>query len=258
MYFSNDAVILGLVLSLLAGLSTTFGALIALLIKKTDFKSLALALGFSAGVMVYISFVELLSDSISHIGFFSANGAFFGGILFIYLIDILIPHEYIAECLPFDKQDKSSKYLLKAGVFTAIGIAIHNMAEGMAVFAGTMHTVGIGIILAIAIAIHNIPEGISVSLPIYCATNSRKKAFWFAFFSGLTEPLGAIITALILWPFLTPLLVNALLAFVAGIMLYISFDELLPAAHRYGEEHLVALGIILGMLVMAATLGLLR
>ncbi|MFA6432048.1 MAG: zinc transporter ZupT [Candidatus Margulisiibacteriota bacterium] len=253
----QNPIFIGLVLSLFAGLATTIGALIALLVKKTDFKILALALGFSAGVMFYISFVELLGQSINHIGMLSANIAFFLGILLIYLIDVLIPHEYIAECIPHAKE-AHLKPLIKTGVMTTIGISIHNLAEGAAVFVGTIHSIGIGIFLAIAIAIHNIPEGISVSLPIYCATGSRKKAFWFSFFSGITEPIGALLAVLFLWPFLTPFFVNWLLAFVGGIMVYISFDELLPAANKYGEEHVVGLGIILGMLVMAASIVMLR
>jgi len=257
MVMNNNPMIIGLALSLFAGLATTFGALLGLLVKKNDFKVLALGLGLSAGVMLYVSFAELLMNSISHLGFLPANLAFFGGLLLIYVIDILVPHEYIAECLP-TTGDKRTKRLAAAGIMIAIGIAIHNVAEGMAVFIGTIHSVRVGLFLAIAIAIHNIPEGISVSLPIYCATGSRKKAFWFSFCSGLTEPLGALIAILFLWPFLTPQLVNILLAFVGGIMVYISFDEILPAAHKYGEEHVVALGIILGMVIMAGTLVFLR
>ncbi|MDD4179638.1 MAG: zinc transporter ZupT [Candidatus Margulisbacteria bacterium] len=254
--FSNPIVV-GLTLSLLAGLATTIGALIGLLVKKNDFKVLALGLGLSAGVMIYVSFAELLMNAIGHIGFLPANLAFFGGLLLIYLVDILVPHEYIAECLPTSGDTKTKK-LARTGVMTAIGIAIHNVAEGMAVLVGTVHSLGVGLVLAVAIAIHNIPEGISVSLPIFCATGSRKKAFWFSFCSGLTEPLGALMAIIFLWPFMTPFFVNILLAFVGGIMVYISFDEILPAAHRYGEEHVVALGIILGMIVMAGTLTVLR
>lgn len=247
----------GLLLSLLAGSATTLGALLALLVKKNNFRILALGLGFSAGVMIDISLLELLGGSINHVGFLAANLAFFAGIAFIFLIDIFVPHEYIAECLPTE-QNPQLKKLAKAGVMTAAGIAIHNVIEGVAVFTGAVHSFRAGILLATAIAVHNIPEGISVSLPIFYATNNRKKAFWLSFFSGLTEPLGALISALLLWPFLTPGFINLLLAFVAGIMLYISFDELLPAAHKYGEEHLVTLGIVLGIFLMSTTLFLLR
>ncbi|MBN3033386.1 MAG: zinc transporter ZupT [Candidatus Saganbacteria bacterium] len=254
----KEIVLIGIGLSLLAGFSTTIGALLSLLIKKNDNKTLALGMGLSAGVMIYISFVELLGRSIGQIGFIWANIIFLAGILLVFLIDVVIPHEYIAECLPVDKNDRKAEQLARTGMLTAIGIAIHNVAEGVTVFVGTVHSIGVGVILAAAIAIHNIPEGISVSLPVYCATNSRKKAFWYSFASGLTEPLGAVAAALLLWPFLTPGLVNGMLAFVAGIMIYISFDELLPAAHKYGEEHLVSLGIILGMMIMWGTLVFLR
>jgi len=253
---TNQPILFGLLLALLAGLSTTIGSFLGLFVKKTDFKLLALGLGFSAGVMINVSFVELLGQSISHIGMLWANTAFFAGILIAGLVDMLVPHEYIAECLPTN--DPQLKPLIKAGVMTAIGIAIHNVAEGMTVFVGTVHSLGVGIVIAVAIAIHNIPEGLSVSLPIYCATGSRKKAFWLSFLSGITEPIGALIAVLVLWPFLTPAFTNWLLALVAGIMVYISFDELLPAAHKYGEEHVVVSGLILGMLVMTVTLVILR
>jgi ZIP family zinc transporter len=147
--------------------------------------------------------------------------------------------------------------LLRTGLFTAVAIAIHNFPEGLATFGTTLSNIKLGIIIAVAIALHNIPEGISVSVPIFYATGSKKKAFYYSFLSGLAEPVGAIIGFLIIYPFLSAALITAMLAFVAGIMVYISIDELLPMAHKYGHSHTVIFGVILGMFVMAISLILL-
>ncbi|MCK4319320.1 zinc transporter ZupT [Candidatus Micrarchaeota archaeon] len=245
---------LALALTIFAGLSTGIGSLIALFIKKFKDSHLCIALGFSAGVMIYISFSELLPSAVADIGFLFGNLAFFAGILFIALIDFLIPHEYIAEHM---KVDKKNRKLMKAGVFIALGIAIHNFPEGLVTFMATLKDVNLGIPLAIAIAIHNIPEGIAISMPIFYATKSRKKAFMWSFLSGVAEPVGAVIGFLLLSPFLTPMLLSAILAFVAGIMVFISFDELLPLTFKGENSHLSIVGIIMGMFVMALSLYLL-
>ncbi len=240
-------------LTVLAGLSTGIGSSIAFFIRKPKYSYLAVLLGFSAGVMIYISFAELLKGAINEVGFKTANLSFFIGIAFIAIIDILIPHTYIAE------EAKNEKDILKrAGVFTALGIAIHNFPEGLATFASAATgNVRLGLAIATAIGIHNIPEGISVSVPIFYATGSRRKAFLYSFGSGVAEPIGALIGYAILLPFLSQSLISCLLAFVAGIMIYISLDELLPLAHKYGEEHLVLIGLLGGMAVMAFSLWML-
>jgi zinc transporter, ZIP family len=262
-----------LLLTLLAGLSTGIGSGIAYFIRKPGPTVMSLVLGFSAGVMLYVSFAELLHTSFEKIGFGMANLWFFGGIAFIALIDILIPHEYKEEhvkvkddasseeqeliMLRFgkDKKQPSHRLLMRAGLLTAIGITIHNFPEGLAVFSsGITGDRGFGILVAVAIALHNIPEGISVSIPIWQATGSRNKAFLFSFAAGLAEPVGALIGYALLFNFLTPTLIFSLLAFAAGIMVYISLDELLPTAHSYGKEHLVIIGVIGGMAVMALSI----
>lgn len=279
-----------LLLTTLAGLSTGIGSAIAFFIRKPKYSYLAVMLGFSAGVMIYISFVELLKTSVENVGFSTANLGFFAGIGVIALLDILIPHEYEeerAEDTHFPtvrrvvrrvfrrvfRQDKlrqekgaeqsssavgQPSVLMRVGVLTALGIAIHNFPEGMVTFASVATgDVALGIKVAVAIAIHNIPEGIAVSVPIFYATGNRRRAFLWSFSSGLAEPVGAIIGYAILRPFLTPTLLSTLLASVAGIMVYISLVELLPVAHRYGKHHLVVAGIVAGMLVMAVSLFLL-
>jgi ZIP family zinc transporter len=249
----SDVVSLALLLSFLAGISTTIGAVAAFFIKKPTHGILGLTLGFSAGVMINVSFVELLTKSMDGIGFLHANFAFFVGMAVILAIDILIPHEYIAE-----KVESKDPKLMKTGILTALGTAIHNFPEGFATFVGSLYSIEVGILLAIAIAIHNIPEGISVYIPIFYATGNKRKAFLYSFASGIFEPIGAVIGAAFLLPFMTDYLIYCVLAFIAGIMVYISFDELLPAAHRYGKEHTVAIGVISGMAVMTLSLIMLR
>jgi ZIP family zinc transporter len=238
----------------LAGLSTGIGGLIAYFIKKPKFSYLSFLLGFSAGVMIYVSFVELLGKSINEMGFLLANICFFGGIVGIYFVDKFIPHIHLdTKPDPFHKI-KHRKKLMAAGVFTAIGIAIHNFPEGMAVLAVSLDSLALGLPIAFAIAVHNIPEGIAVSVPIYYATGNRKKAFVYSFLSGVAEPAGATIGYLLLLPFLTPMVLYATLAVVAGIMVFICFDELLPISKEYGSEHLSTFGLFLGMVVMMLSL----
>ena len=266
-----------LVLTTLAGLSTGIGSAVAFFIRRPKYSYLALLLGFSAGVMIYISFTELLGTAIKDVGFVTANIAFFIGILFIAVIDILVPHEYEEERpassqpgigeiveqkksgLPSPLVAPSKSSLMRSGVLLALGIAIHNFPEGLVTFTcAASGDVAFGVMIAVAIALHNIPEGIAVSVPIFYATGSRRRAFTYSFLSGIAEPVGALIGYAILLPFLTPGLLSAVIAFVAGIMIYISLDEILPLAHRYGQEHLVIIGVGVGMLVMAASLFLLR
>ena len=248
-------------LTTLAGLSAGIGGLVVFFIRKPKLSYLSPLLGFAAGVMIYVSMVELLLESMDAIGFFFANVAFFVGILFMFFLDKLVPHIHIdTEPEPFHKENVSSfdqeteSRLKKAGVLTAIGIALHNFPEGMAVFTVSLLDVSLGIPIAIAIAVHNIPEGIAVAVPIFYSTKSRAKGFGYSLLSGLAEPAGALIGFLLLYPFLTEGVLNATLAFVGGIMVFISFDELLPISRDYGNEHTSNIGLFLGMLVMMVTL----
>ncbi len=254
-------------LTLFAGLSTGIGSAIAFFAKRTNTGFLSLALGFSAGVMIYVSFVEIIVKARDSIipevgdvaGHWYTTAAFFGGILFIAIIDKFIPsvenpHEmHSVEEMADEKAMKSAK-LMRMGLFTALAIAIHNFPEGLATFTAAITEPALGVAIAVAIAIHNIPEGIAVSVPVYYATGSKKKAFWLSFLSGLAEPVGALIGYLILMPFMSPVVFGVLFAGVAGIMVFISLDELLPAAEEYGEHHLSIYGLIAGMAVMALSL----
>ena len=248
---------LALLITAIAGLSTGMGSIIAFFIKKPKVVYLSFSLGFSAGVMVYVSFMELLPQALEQIGQIISVTAFFLGILFIGFIDILIPekenpHSFIglSERLGVKTNDK----LMRTGLFTVLAIAIHNFPEGLVTFGAALSDIRFGAVIAIAIAIHNIPEGISISIPIFYASGNKKKALEYSFLSGLAEPAGAIIGFLILLPFLSTSILYSLLGFVAGIMVYISIDELLPIAHQYGHGHTVIIGVVLGMLVMASSL----
>jgi len=186
------------------------------------------------------------------------TGAFFGGMLFIWLIDQLVPdfenpHE-MSMIGTMNSAPSEEARLHRMGIFTAVAIAIHNFPEGLAVFFSALSDQNLGVVIAATIALHNIPEGMAIAVPIYFATKSRMRAFSYSFLSGLAEPLGAIIGYALLKPFLTPVVFGSVLAGVAGIMVYISLDELLPAAEEYGEHHIAISGLILGMVVMAVSL----
>ncbi len=256
-----------ILLTIGAGLATGIGSCIALFAKQTSKKFLSFSLGFSAGVMIYISFMELLHsarlDLAEEMGSVMADtlvvSLFFGGITIAALIDKIVPkvenpHEIRGVEQMENVTPEMKQKLSRMGIITAIAIGIHNFPEGIATFMSAIESPEVGVAIAIAIAIHNIPEGIAVSVPIYIATGSRKKAFWYSFLSGLAEPVGAIVAYLILTPFITPVLMSGTFAVVAGIMIYISFDELLPAARAYGEHHISIYGLITGMVIMAVSL----
>lgn len=264
----HQAVILAFGLTLFAGLSTGIGSAIAFFTKTTNTKFLSVSLGFSAGVMIYISFMEILPKSIEIMtddaglktGNFLAIVGFFVGMLVIAIIDKLVPsfenpHEIRkVEDLEDTRETEKKRKLYRMGMMSALAIAIHNFPEGLATFIVALKDIKLGFPIAIAIAIHNIPEGIAVSVPIYYATGSRKKAFKYSFLSGLAEPLGALFGFLILMPFMNDILFGFIFASVAGIMVFISIDELLPAAREYDQPHLSLYGLMGGMAVMALSL----
>jgi len=268
-------VLIALLLTMFAGLSTGIGSAIAFLARRTNTKLLSVALGFSAGVMIYISFVEIFPDArssfIATYGEFRGTlftlAAFFGGMLIIALIDKLIPsfenpHEMRSiESMDNEKSAVNFRKLYRMGVMTAVAVGIHNFPEGIATFMSALKDPALGVAIAVAVAIHNIPEGIAVSVPVYYATGNRKKAFTLSFLSGISEPVGAFLAYLVLMPFMEAghfeLIFGTIMAGVAGIMVFISLDELLPSAEEYGEHHLAIYGLIGGMAVMALSLLLL-
>lgn len=263
-----ENLLLAFSLTLIAGLATGIGSLLALFTSTTNTKFLSVALGFSAGVMIYVSMIEIfvkakdaLTEAMGVVwGNWMTVGGFFAGMFLIALIDKFIPHKtnpHEAKKVEEMKQPEENvqkQGLLRMGTFTALAIAIHNFPEGIATFTSALQDPKLGIAITFAIAIHNIPEGIAVSVPVYYATGDRKKAFQFSFLSGLAEPVGALIAYMILMPFLNDIIFGILFAAVAGIMVFISVDELLPAAKKYDETHLSIYGIVGGMAVMALSL----
>jgi ZIP family zinc transporter len=262
-----SVILMAFALTLFAGLATGIGSFIAFFTKQTNTKLLSFALGLSAGVMIYVSFVDLFPESSSLLiaglgdilGSYATVLAFFAGVIVIVVIDRLIPsYENPHEIHRVEEMDKLTplkcKNLMRVGILVALAITIHNFPEGIATFASALVDLRIGISIAIAVAIHNIPEGIAVSMPIFCATGNRKKAFVYSFLTGLAEPLGALIGFVVLFPFMNDAVLGILLAAVAGIMVFISLDQLLPAAREYGHHHLSVYGLIFGMGIMALSL----
>ncbi|MCM1504885.1 MAG: zinc transporter ZupT [Muribaculum sp.] len=259
--FNNVAA--ALLLTLIAGLSTGIGSLMAFFAKHTNTRFLSFSLGLSAGVMVYVSFMELMPDAMESMlsihqgkmGMLYTLLAFFAGMGLIALIDFMVPdaenpHEF------HDIHNPSSGGRLKhTGYLLALTIGIHNFPEGIATFVSGLEGLDIALPIVVAIAIHNIPEGIAVSVPIYHSTGSRKKALVYSILSGVAEPIGALFAIAFLLPIWTPAVNAVCMAAVAGIMVFISFDELLPGAEEYGHHHLAVWGVIVGMAVMG--LGLL-
>lgn len=307
-----DNVFIAFLLTLLAGLATGIGSCIVFFAKKTNKKFLCISLGFSAGVMIYVSMIEIFQEAKDSligamglkIGSLVTVVSFFGGIAIIALINKFIPKEENlhnarsiddiqnteislenGKCRKLTGKEfeegadksKSNKWfkikgkkkdlnsneknisiddrrLMRTGIVTALAIAIHNFPEGLATFVSALDNASLAIPITIAIAIHNIPEGISVSVPIYYATGDKKKAFIYSFLSGMTEPVGALIGYLLLRNIFNDMTLGILLSAVAGIMVFISLDELLPTARKYGEHNLSIYGMVAGMMVMAVSL----
>jgi ZIP family zinc transporter len=292
-------------LTTFAGMATGIGSIIAFTASRTNYRFLSVATGFSAGVMLYVSFVEIFIKGVDALvtrygaywGHWMNAASFFGGMLLIGVVDNLIPaaenpHEthseeetaplhdpsaLIPDFVPADKiphnkspfglhdHDINHKRLMRMGLFTALAIGIHNFPEGLATFLAALNDPSLGLAIAIAIALHNIPEGISVAVPIFYATGNRRKAFAYSFFSGLAEPVGALIAYLLILLFIggdgglvPPQVMGILFGGVAGIMVYISLDELLPTSRAYGKGHDSLFGLVAGMLAMALSLLLMK
>jgi ZIP family zinc transporter len=273
---------LALTLTFLAGLTTGIGGLIGLSSRRFSTEFITIALGFSAGAMVYVSLVEILPKARlalqpllgAQLGYGCTVLAFFAGILLMALVDGLLPThpaiesiqdiavspaqaaDKLADRRP-DQQSPQRSKLLRMGVFSALALFIHNFPEGLATFLGALENPKVGVSIAVAIAIHNIPEGLAVSAPVFFATRSRSKAFWASFLSGMAEPLGGLMGFFLFRSFPNPLIFGLVFAAVAGVMVYVSLDELLPAATGYGNHRLAIASLIAGMFVMAASLVLL-
>lgn len=272
----DSAVVLAFAVTLFAGLATGIGSTIAFLSKTTNKAFFAISMGFSAGVMIYLSFAEILPKATKYIAYevdpvqagAIAAASLIGGMVLMAILDAVVPsganpHENTRVELMSEPSGTAQdigihqKQLMQMGVFVALAIAIHNFPEGLATFLLVLDDPEVGIALAIAVAMHNIPEGIAVSVPVYFATKSKTKAFRLSFLSGLAEPAGAVIGYLILAPFLSDLVLGVIFAMVAGVMVFLAIDTLLPTARNSSRGHLTVYGFIAGMAVMATSLVLL-
>jgi len=278
-----EPIVLATLVTLGAGLATGIGSLLAFTQKRPSDKFLSFMLGLSAGVMLYVSMIEIFQKAVGSLteatgsdgqGYLWATIGFFAGFIVIAIIDRVFdyihqdkmegePHTHSHRLLNEDENGRTPlertaesverKGLMRMGVFMAIAIAIHNFPEGLATFMAVLEEPALGIAIAIAIAIHNIPEGIAVSIPIYRATGSRLKAFWYSFASGLAEPAGALLGFFLLSYFINDYFFGVVFAGVAGIMVYVALDQLLPTAQKY-NHHLPIIGVFVGMAVMASSL----
>ncbi len=271
----NNQALNALILTFIAGGATAFGGALAFFIKRNNYRVLALGMSFSAGVMIYLSFMDILPMAISDmsgveaeskVGHFFAVLMFFIGAFLAGLIDYFIPEHLHSDDVEKSATSIKSKQLLsnvndkialrkrnyRAAIMTAIALGVHNFPEGFSVFVTSFENLAVGVGVAVAISLHNIPEGVSVALPIYSATGSRRKAFFIAALSGMTEPLGAFVAYIVLAPYISPIVAGGTLALTAGLMVYIALDELLPMAREYGEEHYGIIGVFCGMGLMSA------
>lgn len=255
-----------LLMTLFAGLSTVLGGFLTFFIKRTNIKALSVGLGFSAGVMIFLSFTEIIQTANKMLLVFFPQHSkwlvylgFALGVFVAFLIDYFMP-DHIEDDLFNDKEHCTNCHhkIKRAGLLTAIAISVHNFPEGMATFFVSTQNLAMGASVALAIAIHNIPEGIAVALPIYHATGKKRLAIWYTFLSGISEPIGAILGLIALHYFLPQAAIGILFAGVAGIMVYLSFDTLLPLSREYGDGHYSVFGIMSGIFFIWLSLLLLK
>ncbi len=254
-YFTNDAV-RAILLSLVAGFSTMLGAVGIFSKNGSSKKVVTFSLGFAAGVLISITFTELIPQSQALIGgtfgkrpsVLLVVGCLVAGMLMTYAIDRLIPHHESLE-----SGDKVHENLFRTGVVSMLAIAMHNLPEGIATFMAGYKDASLGVSIAIAISLHNIPEGISVAIPIYAATGSKKRALYYTFLSGIAEPAGAILAFLILRPIINDLFLGVVFSLISGVMLYVAIEEMIPSSRQYGHTRLALFSSFAGICLMPIT-----
>lgn len=253
----TDAAVRALLLSAAAGFATLLGALIILITKKKSEKLVTVSLGFAAGVMISVSFTDLLPNANTMLAETVGEkwGVLLGviflavGILLAAGLDHFVPHQEYDEATG----EAPHNNLFRVGVVSTLAIGLHNFPEGIATFMAGYNDMALGVSIAVAIALHNIPEGISVAMPIYFATGSKKRAFQYTFLSGVAEPIGALLAFLILRPFIRPAVLGALFGIVTGIMLYIAIEELIPSSRQYGHDRYALIATFTGICLMPLT-----
>lgn len=257
-WFGNPNFAIALAVCCVAALSTVIGSLFVIFSKEPSPRLLAFGLAFAGGAMVYVSLVEIFWKAEQGFvqvhdektAYIFATLAFFAGALLLILMDRSIPNPHGA----ISSANGEQNHIKRVGLLAAFAITAHNLPEGLATFLATLENPVVGIPLAAAIAIHNIPEGVSIAIPVYYATGSKKKALLATCLSALAEPAGALIGYAILAPFLTPSLFAIVFGMIAGAMVFLALDELLPTAKRYAQGHETVYGIVCGMAALAASL----
>ncbi len=278
----SESYLIALIMSAIAGLSTVLGGFVTFFIKENSLKFLSFGLGLSAGVMLFISLVDLYPEAGEFISRQLGDNytwlaiLFFAlGILTAVLIDYFIPDHIQTQmltrqlganetntdstnCTHNENAPISIGKIKKAGILTAVVVAIHNLPEGLATFFLTAQDVMLGLSIVFAIAIHNIPEGMAISIPVYQATHSKRKAFWYSFLSGMAEPVGGVVGFVVIKTFFPNLCIGFLFALVSGIMTYISLDTLLPLSKDYDTGHYSISGVVFGLLIMGIALTVIK
>lgn len=263
-------VLIAFLLSLAAGLATSIGGILATHRRGVERGFIAMSLAFAAGAMLFVSFIELLPMAVKSFtadsgGMMAAYGSFFVGIGLVMAIDRLVPKSINPAEIEGREGDmsrseiKDNKLLMRSGILVGLVLALHNFPEGMSTFFASVQSPSAGLSLVLAVAIHNIPEGIAVAAPVYAATKSRKKAFWWATISGLTEPLGALVGMGLISYVVPQSMFGLMFGLTAGMMVFIAIDELVPAAKRYQtQSHQSVYGMVAGMAVVAVSMILLQ
>lgn len=274
-FLSNEILSLGL--TIVVGLSMGLGGLLSFFINNLNKKFLAITLSFAAGIMIYVSFMEMLPEGIHLIedyigerGNLVALGWFFGGMFMTAILEKIVhifageyhdhnhgDHNHHKHDHKHEKHDHNGEHLSKLGILSAVAIAIHNIPEGLALFTAGLKDIKLAFPIAAAVIIHNIPLSVAISLPLYYSTGSKKKAFLYTLLVGLCQPIGAILGYAVLSTVFNDLIVGTLFSIVAGIMVFVALDELLPSSQKYEDHHLSVYGAILGMIVMAISLSFL-
>jgi ZIP family zinc transporter len=264
---STANILVALAVTTAAGLATGVGGLLVFAQKAPNARLLAFGLAFAGGAMVYVSLSEILNKSIfsfsqgygDRAGFSLGTLAFLSGVGLIMLVDRLVPnpHERLEADDPFFREHNTA-YIRRVGLLTALAVTAHNFPEGLATFFATLENPGVGLPLAFAIAIHNVPEGIAIAVPVYFATNNKAYAFGACMLSGMAEPIGAIIGYVVLRPWMSDAVFGSVFGIIAGVMVFLALDELLPAAKRYSRGHETVYGLVSGMGVLAVSLVLFK
>lgn len=246
--------ITALILTTLSGLCTGIGGIAAVLSRRVNDRLMAASLGFSAGIMITVSLADLLPHGGSVL--VEQYGHIKGTVVIIIAVITGMALSYFAEELAPRQMggERKSGGAYRLGIVTAVTVAIHNFPEGIATFMSSYADFSLGIPLAFSVALHNIPEGLAISMPIYYATHSRKNAVGYAFFSGLSEPAGAVIAFFILKPYINDITLAFIFGIIVGLMCYIAFDELIPSSLSYRYPSAALTGILVGMLVMIGSI----